>query len=139
MERIINMERLTKRNETEYYYPTCIEECGDLGSRPECDGCDFNEKICKKLGEYEDTRLTPEQIKEIDRLYAEKCKELAEVKDLMDDDLISKKEVLSTLEKVFNEYKMSFGEHYGGFAEEVPKAIKSIPTACNMENERKLL
>lgn len=31
-----------------------------------------------KLGQYEDTGLTPEQIREIDRLYAEKCKEVAE-------------------------------------------------------------
>ncbi len=32
-----------------------------------------------RLAEYEDTGLTPEQIREIDRLYAEKCKELAEI------------------------------------------------------------
>lgn len=31
-----------------------------------------------RLAEYEDIGLTPEQIREIDRLYAEKCKELAE-------------------------------------------------------------
>ena len=30
------------------------------------------------LAEYEETGLTPDQIREIDRLYAEKCKELAE-------------------------------------------------------------
>lgn len=33
-----------------------------------------------RLGVYEDTGLTPEQIREIDKLYAEKCRELAEVK-----------------------------------------------------------
>lgn len=32
----------------------------------------------RKLAEYEDTGITPEQVKEIDRLYAEKCRELAE-------------------------------------------------------------
>ncbi len=32
-----------------------------------------------RLAEYEDTGLTPEQIREIDRLYSEKCKELVEI------------------------------------------------------------
>ena len=50
------MERLTKRNETDtaYYYPACFGECYDLGSRPECDQCDFSYSVCEKLGEYED-------------------------------------------------------------------------------------
>ena len=34
-----------------------------------------------RLGQYEDTGLTPEQIREIDRLYAEKCKEVAEYRE----------------------------------------------------------
>lgn len=33
-----------------------------------------------RLAEYEDTGLTPEQIREIDRLYEEKCKELTSMK-----------------------------------------------------------
>lgn len=32
------------------------------------------------LKNYEDTGLTPEQIREIDRLYAEKCREVAELR-----------------------------------------------------------
>lgn len=36
--------------------------------------------VADKLGAYEDTGLTPEQITEIDKLYAEKCKELSGVK-----------------------------------------------------------
>ena len=35
-------------------------------------------QMADKLEKYEDTGTTPEQIREIDRLYAEKCKELAE-------------------------------------------------------------
>lgn len=35
-------------------------------------------KAVRKLAEYEDTGIAPEQVKEIDRLYAEKCRELAE-------------------------------------------------------------
>ena len=31
------------------------------------------------MKEYEDTGIMPEQIREIDRLYAEKCKELSEI------------------------------------------------------------
>lgn len=34
----------------------------------------------KQLSAYEDTRLIPEQIKEIDKLYAEQAKELTELK-----------------------------------------------------------
>ena len=34
----------------------------------------------KKLMEYEETGLTPEQIYEMDRLYTEKCKELEKLK-----------------------------------------------------------
>lgn len=37
-------------------------------------------KIYWLLKKYEDTGLTPDQIREIDRLYAEKCKELAAYK-----------------------------------------------------------
>lgn len=36
-------------------------------------------KLGEKLKAYEDTGLTPEQLREIDKLYAEKCKELAEL------------------------------------------------------------
>lgn len=37
-------------------------------------------EFLKELRRYRDTGLTPEQIREIDKLYAEKCRELAEVK-----------------------------------------------------------
>ena len=37
------------------------------------------------LKEYEDLELTPEQIREIDRLYAEKCREVAELKKELDE------------------------------------------------------
>lgn len=39
----------------------------------------YNEK-CKELKAYKDTGLTPEQIQEIDKLYREKCTELAKCK-----------------------------------------------------------
>ena len=37
-------------------------------------------KRLEKLRPYEDTGLTPEQIREIDRLYTEKCQEVAELR-----------------------------------------------------------
>lgn len=50
------MERLTERNEadTAYYYPNCFKECDGLGYSSKCDTCGFQDKVCEKLGEYED-------------------------------------------------------------------------------------
>lgn len=47
----------------------------------------------------------------------------------MSNDLIRRKEVLSLLEKVFHKYNIGFGGDSGGFAQEVPEAIKSMPAA----------
>lgn len=60
------MERLTKWNESLGRY-TLKGGCarGKMG------------KVNRALGKYEDTGLDPEQIRELDELYAEKCKELA--------------------------------------------------------------
>lgn len=38
------------------------------------------QELVDALAAYEDTGLTPEQIREIDRLYAEKCREVAELR-----------------------------------------------------------
>lgn len=40
----------------------------------------FHEAAIEKLARYENSGLDPEQIYEIDRLYAEKCAELARIK-----------------------------------------------------------
>ena len=71
------MERLTKREILgNAYFPKCFEDpCNGCGCQD--DDCDMGE-VCEKLASYEDTGLTPEQIREIDRLYSEKCMELAE-------------------------------------------------------------
>lgn len=47
-------------------------------SEDECEGCILQRSI-EKLGQYEDIGLTPEQLREINKLYTEKCKELAEL------------------------------------------------------------
>ena len=50
------MERLTERNEadTAYYYPNCFDKCDGFGFSSKCDNCGFQDKVCDKLGEYED-------------------------------------------------------------------------------------
>ena len=72
------MERLTKREILgNAYFPKCFEEpCNGCGCQD--DDCDYMGEICEKLASYEDTGLTPEQIREIDRLYSEKCRDLAD-------------------------------------------------------------
>lgn len=71
------MERLTIRNSEGIgvlKQPFECERCGDLQwSIPDLG----NGSPIDRLAEYEDTGLTPEQIREIDGLYAEKCKELS--------------------------------------------------------------
>lgn len=72
------MNRLTTRNSEGIgvlKQPFECERCGNLQwSLPDLG----NGGLIDRLAEYEDIGLTPEQIREIDRLYAEKCKELAE-------------------------------------------------------------
>lgn len=72
------MDRLTARDEHgNAYYPKCFDEpCNSGGCTKNM--CDFAVEVCDKLAAYEDTGLDPEQIREIDRLYSEKCRELAE-------------------------------------------------------------
>lgn len=53
---------------------TCEEYCPYMNE----DNCTCMQEVLEKLAAYEDIGLTPEQLKEVDRLYAEKCKELAE-------------------------------------------------------------
>lgn len=66
------------------YFPKCFEEpCNGSGCR--YDDCDYLGEICEKLASYEDTDLTPEQIREIDRLYSEKCRECGNTVEYMDE------------------------------------------------------
>lgn len=73
------MERLTIRNSEGIgvlKHPYQCERCGDLQwSLPDLG----NGSPTERLAEYEDIGLTPEQLIEVDRLYAGKCKELAEL------------------------------------------------------------
>lgn len=76
------MERLTERDGAgNAHYPYCFREdtCGGQGSSKKCNRCRFITDVCDKLCAYEDTHLTPEQIVEIDRLYADLAKHLDRV------------------------------------------------------------
>ena len=57
------MDRLTEKNDETYFYPHCFEECN--GAHDTCSECEFDEKVCMRIGKYEDTGLTPEQIMEL--------------------------------------------------------------------------
>ena len=60
------MERLTRRTECgDAYYPECYERCYGEGASEKCNDCDYDKKICDTLAGYEDTGLTPEQIREL--------------------------------------------------------------------------
>ena len=51
----MNMERLTKRDKHGFaHYPYCFEKCDGDGIGIRCQTCDFEEKICNKLADYED-------------------------------------------------------------------------------------
>ena len=74
------MKRLTERSILGLpYFPPCFEEpCN--GSGCQNDDCELMVEVCERLAEYEETGLAPEQIRQIDELYAEKCRELSEEK-----------------------------------------------------------
>lgn len=44
-----------------------------------CGACSYNCEICERLAQYEDLGVTPEQLKEIDKMYAARCREVAEL------------------------------------------------------------
>lgn len=72
------MKRLTSYD-GDYYYPHCMEgsTCDGHGSSEKCNECEFNERVCVTLGKYEDTELTPEQIRELKERDAAKAPEPA--------------------------------------------------------------
>lgn len=76
------MRRLTARdNHGHAYLPQCFEDpCNGSGCQRDC--CDFLTEVCERLARYEEIGLDPEQIRQVDELYAEKCRELAEYKKL---------------------------------------------------------
>jgi len=55
------MERLTEKHYgTDGYFMKCSEDCANDDEM--CGGCPYLDKIIDRLGAYEDTGLTPEQV-----------------------------------------------------------------------------
>ena len=68
------MDRLTEKNDETYFYPHCFEQCN--GAHDTCSECEFDEKVCMRIGKNEDTGLTPEQVMELkERDTAKMCKQ----------------------------------------------------------------
>lgn len=62
------MERLTARHKNgnkEAYYPYCFrpDTCDGDGTSEKCNRCHFEKAVCERLANYEETGLTPEQIR----------------------------------------------------------------------------
>lgn len=80
------IERLTARDaHGNVYYPYCFREdtCGGCGNPADCIMCEFTKKKSERLAEYEETKLTPEQILEMDRLYRAKCEEVSKYEKIL--------------------------------------------------------
>jgi hypothetical protein len=77
------MKRLTAWKDGHAYYKKCFEEpC--LGSGCKIEDCELECEVCKMLARYEETGLTPYEIREVDRLYLEKCEEVNRLKDALE-------------------------------------------------------
>ena len=77
----MRMERLTARNKNgEAYYPECCLKDGCDGFGGNCDNCKFSYGVCETLAAYEDTCLTPDQLRQIRIWYEELATELARYK-----------------------------------------------------------
>lgn len=113
------MDRLTERNEYgEAYYKRCYTSSCD-GTGEDCDNCNLIDvDVCEALAAYEDTGITPDQMREISDEYRKVCEELAEYKKM--DKLLGEKygcnmnliefaqswiEVMSNQEKGNEEYR----------------------------------
>lgn len=75
------MDRLTERNEYgKAYYRRCYASPCD-GTGGSCDNCNLIDiDVCEALAAYEDTGITPDQMREISNEYRKVCEELAELK-----------------------------------------------------------
>ncbi len=71
------MERLTRRSKVGEALPIKHMNLMHMDTTSE----DNLTNILERLADYEDTNLTPAQLQEIDKLYAEKCKEVVELKE----------------------------------------------------------
>ena len=81
----------------------------------------YKDMLIESIGAYEDIGLTPEQLREVDMLYAEKCKEVAELKK----ELAQMKELPKLPCKVGDSL---FGIESGSVVEFKAKSLNQIAT-----------
>ena len=60
----------------------CNEICSQYYEKG-CKGCPIDE-VFTRLAQYEATGLSPKQIEDIDNLYAEKCREVAKLQEIIE-------------------------------------------------------
>lgn len=65
------MNRLSDRD---WYLAKC-KKC----KNDECDFCHAQIMAFERLAQYEDIGLTPEQLLQVDKMYADRCREIAEL------------------------------------------------------------
>lgn len=89
-----------------------------------------------RLAEYEDTGLTPEQLREVDRLYEEKCKELTELQELLGKDynkgcLINKNALIQSVQDLMDDENIDYQPY--GFGWRLIERIKNQLTAYDVD------
>lgn len=75
------MKRLTKRSTVDKEMVWFVDKENEDFNLEPCEMDSHHSRLAiQKLAAYEDTGLTPEQVVEMDRLYREKCEEVAKMK-----------------------------------------------------------
>lgn len=57
---------------------TCVEVCEKFADEESCGSCPI-QRAFNRLAEYENLEITPDQIKELDKKYTEKCSQVKEI------------------------------------------------------------
>ena len=79
------MGRLTESNgRGGFYFVECFKQCD--GEPKDCGNCVENEKICHKLGLYEETGLEPEEVEKLAAFRTPKAPIYSETQDVRLDD-----------------------------------------------------
>ncbi len=95
----------------------------------------YEENTCYDIGYCGNKKIV---FSDISFYKSERERSITEFSDLIepdDVDLVRRSDVMQTIEKVFNNYSMtwSLDNPYDGLAGNVPQAIRDIPTACKVK------
>lgn len=107
---------------------SCDEICAENDGY-DCENCPI-QKAFDKLAAYEALGVSPEQIKEMDRLYTEKCKEVAKLQEHISKeqgDLIKRSELVDRFKQLKGSDMLA-----NMFISDVIKEINKLPAAKNI-------